>query len=1124
MQLILIFCLSVITQFAYADAVIFSGADVKALKYNLDLFGRSKVMGLASDPTSGGGQAAPLGSIGMDYLTGAVYIKKGATATDWVDITGSITGTANTAAAYDANGVLNPVSAVSVTELGYLDGVLSSLCGISDSCILTNKTIDADVNTISDIDNGEIKAGAAIDATKIADGSVTSTEFQYINTLSSNAQTQLDGKASTTLNNLGTTAINASLTFASGVAGSVTTASASPSQAITFGSGNGSSGGANSGNVTLQSGVVSGAANSGNIAISTGTALGGSAGSITLSTGQGSGSSYGTITLEGGQLTSIGQSYIFNARGANDSVLSLANSTENFLGLAPSPSMSLGYNFVFPADDGTNNGDVLQTNGAGTTSWIQATDQNTSGTIVKRDSGSGTELNLIKRSNGSTVYNVENGQINSITGTLIADHSGTNFNSYWPILFGNVTNNIGGPQVTLRTPTTAAGGTSHTVTWANSNANGVLVNDGAGQMTWKPESNSGAFNYIQNYGWEGVSTSWTASGGSYARTTTAADIGTGVGAGQWDSNASSQTLTSTAVALTAGAYGRNGVVSCAIETPSGTATHLLQAWDGTNVLASQTITSSTNFSRTNVNFVFPSSGSISARIVSVNSNEPSINIDDCYLGLAEGFNVSQVSQASFYGALNSAPVTNCAWTRTGAGSDSFANFSADTDCSTPTVAGFASAPATKIPGITFTTLPPGEYQVVVSMTGFKSGSVDNSIGFRISDGTNTTSAQESYPNTNQLSAPFTLMGRFSYTTAQSNITFQVQGVTGSTSNSVVIPNDAAGKGFTINVYRFPTSSETAIAANQSGWYVAATMEGANVSLGTADVTSYTEMTNGSLTLTKATGSAAVGIACASGTASVVDQTACSSNESIGITFNVPAAGAYNVCSSFSHFYSSASATAAADVWFQLSETSASSSTIVQNGLDKGGTLSFLDSTITQNRTTPLRVCSVFNFSSAGQKTVRLMYEQDASGTPTTNVVAADGSATYGQRNVAFTVTPVNTLMQSPILVGSVTSNSTGAERVERANVNCDATPTTNTESGDWVSSVTQTVSGDCTVNFTSGMFSGTPTCTATTVWGAGGYGFTTIASVTSSAIRVQTFNAVGTLTNADYSLICMGPR
>jgi hypothetical protein len=59
---------------------------------------------------------------------------------------------------------------------------------------LTNKTIDADANTITNIENADIKAAAAIDATKLADGTVTSTELQYINTLSSNAQTQINTK------------------------------------------------------------------------------------------------------------------------------------------------------------------------------------------------------------------------------------------------------------------------------------------------------------------------------------------------------------------------------------------------------------------------------------------------------------------------------------------------------------------------------------------------------------------------------------------------------------------------------------------------------------------------------------------------------------------------------------------------------------------------------------------------------------------------------------------------------------------------------------------------------------------------------------------------------------------
>ncbi len=61
---------------------------------------------------------------------------------------------------------------------------------------LTGQQISADVKPVS-LTNSEISTTAAIDASKIADGSVSSTEFQYINSLSSNAQTQIDGKQAT---------------------------------------------------------------------------------------------------------------------------------------------------------------------------------------------------------------------------------------------------------------------------------------------------------------------------------------------------------------------------------------------------------------------------------------------------------------------------------------------------------------------------------------------------------------------------------------------------------------------------------------------------------------------------------------------------------------------------------------------------------------------------------------------------------------------------------------------------------------------------------------------------------------------------------------------------------------
>jgi len=80
-----------------------------------------------------------------------------------------------------------------------LSTLTTGLITASSTDTFTNKTIDADGagNSITNIENANIKAAAAIDATKIADGSVTSTEFQYINTLSSNAQTQIDSKQAT---------------------------------------------------------------------------------------------------------------------------------------------------------------------------------------------------------------------------------------------------------------------------------------------------------------------------------------------------------------------------------------------------------------------------------------------------------------------------------------------------------------------------------------------------------------------------------------------------------------------------------------------------------------------------------------------------------------------------------------------------------------------------------------------------------------------------------------------------------------------------------------------------------------------------------------------------------------
>ena len=97
------------------------------------------------------------------------------------NVTGNLTGVASSATALATGRTIGMTGDVTWTSASF-DGS-GNVTGTS--AIGTGVIVNADVNT-----------SAAIDATKIHDGTVSNTEFGHLNNVSSNIQTQLDGKAS----------------------------------------------------------------------------------------------------------------------------------------------------------------------------------------------------------------------------------------------------------------------------------------------------------------------------------------------------------------------------------------------------------------------------------------------------------------------------------------------------------------------------------------------------------------------------------------------------------------------------------------------------------------------------------------------------------------------------------------------------------------------------------------------------------------------------------------------------------------------------------------------------------------------------------------------------------------
>lgn len=614
------------------------------------------------------------------------------------------------------------------------------------------------------------------------------------------------------------------------------------------------------------------------------------------------------------------------------------------------------------------------------------------------------------------------------------------------------------------------------------------------------------YNLMTNGDFENAtySTNWTASAGSLAAGATT-NILLGAKSATWDASATSQTLTYAAITVPYGYQGMNCEVSGIFKVPSGTATHVLSAYDGSNTLVSGTILNSTTAKRTTWYFPCPTSGTIQWKLTSA-ADEPLIAIDEGYIGLAQ--NIGNVANTT----------DSTSWTPTGSWS------------SNTTYTGQKWRVGDRLKGKVRIAISGGAPTSAGLTVNLPSECVIDTA--KLPAGTATTQTLGDGYTSDATGSNYPVIVRYTSTTAL-RLDFMddaASGVVDSAQISESVPfayttSDAVSINFDVPCVGW--SSEQAFRPEQTGWYVAANISGANASLGVAGVSAYTEIIDAGLTMTPQSGSAPVAVMCSTTNAATTPTTSTSicaaGSESLGATFNIPVAGTYKACAHFSHYVDLDSGERVLTA-FQMIETPTNAQTLTLEGgakIESGATALTIATGTSASQFNPNQICGIFKWSSSGQKGVRLMFEQSITGTPNGSQILMDASATNGQRDFFITVEPVTPTAQSPILLGSITSSQVGALRMESAKFG--STGTISQETGDWVNGNASVASAVYTITLNSSQFSSAPNCTVSS------YGETTdvqanVESTSTSTIKVRTYNQAGSATAAAFMLLCMGPK
>lgn len=626
--------------------------------------------------------------------------------------------------------------------------------------------------------------------------------------------------------------------------------------------------------------------------------------------------------------------------------------------------------------------------------------------------------------------------------------------------------------------------------WSESNGALQFSNDGVNFSDLGSGSGSGSgLNLItKNPDFEqSITTGWTNSGATYAAATSGSNLLFGKQSATWTPSAGSQTLTSDAYTVPNGLTSGNCAVGMWYK--GGSSSIKLQALDGSNnVLVERVLSATTVATPFYATFVCPSSGTVKLRVASTASSAI-VALDRMFLGENS---LAAIGQASLWGSEKWIPTTNCGWSNSSA---SWASYAADTDCTNPSGSNLqanASAPSTKIPAIKFASLPPGRYMFVASGFFYKASTASANCEWRVHDGTNAWRGEAVSSSTTARTSVSSLVAEYEYTTAQSNITLEIQEQSLASDTCQILADDSlTSSGLTIQVYRFPSVQEQAykpdaVANSWSGyhssdcvWTVTQTTYAADFAMDAS--CTFTERSNVNFgTVTSAN----------DGTPG---------NNLPGIVFTPTRAGTYHVCAHMTGRADNAVDTAAYELF--------DGTTVVSDkplGLSGATVRNTID------------LCGNYKATSTASVTLKIRGKVSAG-----QIVIDD--STSGSNPIEWSIYQIDQALPAPLLVHGVVSPSSGVEQITRASFTNAGSCAIASQSGAWVSGVSDPGAGRCGLTIAAGTFSAVPTCTCTAIASSGSICHIE-SGATSTSLTTKIIDDTGAAVDQDFNILCMGPK